>query len=115
MRHLRTVISDAAKLHPTRGKPTIVSVEEANEIVLSSAPNDKLVRTDADEPLLVAKWLKVGDMVQVTPTDNGKVPQKGKLLGLDTQRVVIEVVGREGRPCRVHAPRLGFSVHKLRE
>lgn len=113
MDQLRVAISDAIKAHPTKGIPTQVTDKEAASLVYSSALAAP-PKVDSQEPLLVAGWLKLGDEVEVTPTDNGKIPQKGKLVGLDRQRVVIEVVGEEGKTARVHAPRLGFSVQKVK-
>ncbi|ORY57405.1 hypothetical protein BCR35DRAFT_355500 [Leucosporidium creatinivorum] len=110
---IRVAISEAIRSHPTQGIPSQISDQEAASLIYSSAPNGS-PKVDSEEPLLVAGWLKLGDEVEVTPTDTGKVPQKGKLVGLDRQRVVIEVVGEEGKAARVHAPRLGFSVQKVK-
>lgn len=113
MDQIRVAISEAIKSHPTQGIPTQISdTEAAASLIYSVAPIE--AKVDSEEPLLVAGWLKLGDEVEVTPTDTGKVPQKGKLVGLDRQRVVIEVVGEEGKSARVHAPRLGFSVQKVK-
>jgi hypothetical protein len=112
MDQLRVAISEGIKSHPSQGIPKQISDKEAASLIYSVSPIE--ARVDSAEPLLVAGWLKLGDEVEITPTDVGKVPQKGKLVGLDTQRVVIEVVGEEGKTARVHAPRMGFSVQKVK-
>lgn len=112
MDQIRVAISEGIKSHPTQGIPAQISDKEAASLIYSVAPIE--AKVDSEEPLLVTGWLKLGDEVEVTPTDNGKVPQKGKLVGLNRQRVVVEVVGEEGKSARVHAPRLGFSVHKVK-
>lgn len=110
MSAIRVAIGEAIKVHPTSGVPTKISADEGAALVTSASVDDS-IRTDADEPLLLAGWLKLQDVVEVTPTDTGKVPQVGKLVVLNRQRAVVEVETSEGK-CRVHVPRLGFSIAK---
>ena len=49
-------------------------------------------------------------LLRVAADDNGKVPQKGRLIALNAEQAVLEVVSAAGKTCRVHAPRMGFTV-----
>ncbi len=66
-------------------------------------------QVDECEPLLQAGYLKVGQKVAVTPTDMGKVPQHGSLVGINSRAMVLKVEAGSG-VVFVHAPRLGFEV-----
>lgn len=72
--------------------------------------------SDVKEPLLASNggFFSLGKAVQVTPDDSGRVPQKGKLVALNTERSVLEVANAEGKLVRVHFPRLGFGIGKER-
>lgn len=82
--------------------------------MLAARPEPSSTSVDEQEPLLVAGWLKIGDEVEVTPTDTGKVPQRGTLVGLNSERVSLDVQGEQGAKVRVHAPRHGFDVKKIK-
>ncbi|KAL8278052.1 hypothetical protein RQP46_009512 [Phenoliferia psychrophenolica] len=107
---LSSAVKAATASHPTKGVPNKMSAEDAAKIVHGSKPDQGECVADAGEPLLREKWLSLGAMVDVTPDDNGKVPQKGRLVGLNAEQAVLEVVGAGGKTCRVHAPRMGFTV-----
>lgn len=53
---------------------------------------------------------KAGEEVYVEPTDAepGQHPQHGKLIGLNTNKVVIELENG----LRVHFPRIGYIIHR---
>lgn len=113
MKHLASAIAAAKLVAPAGGKPRKISAEDAAKEVWGCAPIESETRVDGAEPMLVQAglkgWLVIGEQVDICPDDNGKVSTRGKLVGLDAQRVTIEVQG-EGGNCRVHAPRLGFTV-----
>lgn len=67
-----------------------------------------------NEPLLVAGWFKLGDIVEVTPDDTGRVPQRGTLVSINSQRIVLRVVGVDGGCVLCHFPRLGFGIGKAK-
>jgi hypothetical protein len=109
---IRSAIVVAKKTAPNVGVPPKISSSDASRLIHAASPI--VAKSDPKEPLLVSAgvggWLKLGDKVEVAPNDTGMKPaQRGTLVGLDAQRVSIEVkVG--GGSCRVHAPRLGFTV-----
>ena len=70
--------------------------------------------TNLTEPLLVAGWFKLGDIVDVTPDDTGRVPQRGSLVSINSQRIVLRVVGESGSSVLCHFPRLGFGIGKAK-
>lgn len=111
---IRSAISLAKRSHPSldaSGKPTLLAASDAAALIHRSVPNEVEAKKNDEEPLLVARggWLEVGGEVEVTPDDTGKVPQRGVLVALNAEQVVLEVRG-EGGVCRVHAPRLGFTI-----
>ncbi|KAE9378188.1 glutathione s-transferase-related protein-like protein [Stipitochalara longipes BDJ] len=60
--------------------------------------------------------LKKGEMVEVCPIDSGfSRKDTGRLVGLSTSEVVIEVRTQEGAQVRIHAPRHGFRVRRTKE
>ncbi|SCZ96410.1 BZ3500_MvSof-1268-A1-R1_Chr8-2g10175 [Microbotryum saponariae] len=107
---IKSAVEDATSTAP--GKKHL-SPEDAVTSITSS-PASKTITVDEWDPLLVAKWFAIGDLVEITPNDVGKVPQKGKLVGLDKVKVSLEVQAEGGKgTCTVHAPRLGFDVKKI--
>lgn len=110
---LKAAVDEAQQSAPKEAvTPTKISEDEAAKLIHAIATDEQATSVDDKEPLLVASWFKLGDTVEVTPTDTGKVPQQGTLIGLNKEQVVVEVVGKSGGKVRVHAPRLGFSVQK---
>lgn len=114
LEHIRSALQQAKESHPQQGKPELISADEAARRVLAARPEPSSTSVDEQEPLLVAGWLKIGDEVEVTPTDTGKVPQRGTLVGLNSERVSLDVQGEQGAKVRVHAPRHGFDVKKIK-
>jgi hypothetical protein len=60
--------------------------------------------------------LRKGEIVELWPTDSGfSRKDRGHLMGLSTREVVIEGRTEEGREVRIHAPRHGFGVRRVKE
>ncbi|SMQ47363.1 unnamed protein product [Zymoseptoria tritici ST99CH_3D7] len=83
-----------------------IDEEKAREIVLGSEYAMPDIGIDAKDPL----GYKAGEEVYVEPTDAdpGQHPQHGKLLGLNMNKVVIELENG----LRMHFPRIGYVVHR---
>lgn len=90
-----------------------ISEEEAARLICESAKREDShgVVADLNEPLLMASHLKIGDRVEVTPTDTDKVAQEGTLEVLRAKKAVVRFGSEEGF-IWVHAPLLGFDVAK---
>lgn len=90
---------------------TEISGDEAADLIWGASKGGAGhgAEADAEEPLLVAGYLKLGQMVKVTPTDTGKVSQEGVLAELNAKQSVLKVE-TEGGVVFVHAPRLAFEV-----
>ncbi|KDN43100.1 hypothetical protein K437DRAFT_257624 [Tilletiaria anomala UBC 951] len=87
-----------------------IKAEEAAEFI-KSAP--KLASTEPafvsfndEDPLVVAGWVKKGAQVKCTPTDTGKIPQLGKLVGLTSSRATLEL----SSGVHAHFPRIDYSL-----
>lgn len=109
---IKSAIVVAKTTAPNGGKPPKIPAVDAARLIHSATPDQ--IKVDAKEPMLasagVGGWLSLGDRVEVAPNDTGMKPvQKGTLVGLDAEAISIEV-RTAGGSCRVHAPRLGFSV-----
>jgi hypothetical protein len=89
------------------GKPKSLKGQEAvNQISkLHYAESESSV--DADDPT----GLKKGQEVEVWPIDSGSNHRdRGLLLGLSGDEIVIESKTRDGQSVRVHTPRHGFRI-----
>ncbi|KZT13057.1 uncharacterized protein LAESUDRAFT_733605 [Laetiporus sulphureus 93-53] len=86
---------------------------EAAATLIGGAQAEDLSVIGFDETEAARLKVKLGDIVSVTPRDNGKVPTVGKLLALNREEVVIETKGSTAI-VRCHFPRLGFSVKEGR-
>ncbi|TBU49003.1 hypothetical protein BD309DRAFT_883205 [Dichomitus squalens] len=86
-----------------------ISGERAAELITSSESADLNV-VGFDEVEAARLKVKLGETIAVTPTDNGKVPTVGKLIGLTKEEVAIETRGSSGKPVHCHFPRLYYSV-----
>lgn len=64
------------------------------------------IGVDAKDPLQYTS----GEEVYVEPTDAdpGAHPQQGKLVGLNTKKVVVELENG----LRIHFPRIGYVIHR---
>lgn len=90
-------------------KPANLKGEEAAKRILNSPFADKEIGVSGTDPL----GLKKGQEVEVWASDmaNGfKYRDRGTLIGLDDEEVVISVATAAGTDIRVHCPRSGFRV-----
>lgn len=73
---------------------------------------ESIGEVDANDPL----GLKAGDEVEIWPHDSGfSHKDRGRLVTLTPNEVVIsKKIGREGE-IRLHAPRWGFSISKIED
>nr|OQO19946.1 hypothetical protein B0A51_11112 [Rachicladosporium sp. CCFEE 5018] len=100
----RKVVKDAAA---KAGKPTKVEGEDAVAFVKGAEYSDKESGVDSSDPL----GLQEGAEVQVCPTDSGtSYKDRGKLVKLTRDEVVIAVKTDDGSEVRIHAPRWNFKV-----
>jgi hypothetical protein len=78
----------------------------ARDLILKSEYALPDIGIDAKDPL----GYKAGEEVYVEPTDAepGAHPQHGKLLGLNHNKVVIELENG----LRMHFPRIGYIIHR---
>ena len=99
----------------TAPQATILDASEAATIIQSyptPTAHQITAMTNKNEPLLA--WFKIGDIVEVTPDDTGRVPQRGELIGIDSERIVLRVQGENGGNVLCHFPRLGFGIGKVK-
>ncbi|KAH7026071.1 uncharacterized protein B0I36DRAFT_329819 [Microdochium trichocladiopsis] len=95
-------------------KPDVVKGQEAASIVLGAEyaeePSGGVQR---DDPVIAAAGFQPGDVVTMWPVDQAPVNKdSGTLVKMDGVEVVIEVLSKDGKAVRVHAPRHGFKVVK---
>ncbi|KAF7189102.1 hypothetical protein HII31_09524 [Pseudocercospora fuligena] len=83
-----------------------IDEEEARKLIFGSEYAIPDIGIDTKDPL----QYKAGDELYVEPTDAepGQHPQHGKLVGLNTNKVVIELENG----LRVHFPRIGYIIHR---
>ncbi|KAH8106019.1 hypothetical protein BXZ70DRAFT_917812 [Cristinia sonorae] len=86
-----------------------ISADDGARIICNTPEQPNLLRNSQVEALRLG--LILGQTVSVSPSDNGKVPTTGKLLAIDSEEVVVEVLGSAGR-VQCHFPRLNFSVQQ---
>ncbi|KAH9816829.1 hypothetical protein DFH28DRAFT_192410 [Melampsora americana] len=86
---------------------TKITGQEANQLIGTPPPPPQPVTTSSD-----AQLFGIGTEVEVVPDDSGKIPTYGKLVGIDRQRILLDVQRRDGSgaSCRVCFPRLGFLI-----
>lgn len=84
----------------------MIQEEQARKLILESQYAMPDIGVDAKDPLQYS----AGEAVYVEPTDAdpGAHPQEGKLVGLNTKKVVIELENG----LRIHFPRVGYVVHR---
>lgn len=89
------------------GHGTPTTMKSADAIALAAA-------TTSHEPTRVEPGLgfEAGESVTVTPTDYGRDPVVGALVGLSDDEVVIERRDERAGTLHVHFPRLGFQIRK---
>ncbi len=88
------------------GRPTPMS--SADAVALAASTRDH-------EPVAVAPGLgfEAGQAVSVTPTDYGRDPVEGTLVGLSADEVVIRRTDERAGTLHVHFPREGFQIKEL--
>lgn len=94
-------------------KPVTLEGADAVKHVTSADFAEKELRIDGDDPL----GLKEGQDVEIWPTDTGfRHKDRGRLVGLTRDEVVIEVQSKVGgKVVRIHAPRSGFKVQAVQD
>lgn len=103
---------DAAK-EKNASKVTNVKGPDAVKAVATDKYHDADGDFDETDFDVKAFGLKKGDTVSLGPTDYGAAHRdKGKLLSINSEEVVIEVATKDGSSVRVHAPRHGFQIRK---
>lgn len=89
--------------------PTIGGAEAAKKIGAASFFEPETSGVGGNEPL----DLKAGDEVDVAPIDTGSdVKERGQLLTLGPEEIVVGVKTRDGVDVRIHTPRWNFSIRK---
>lgn len=80
--------------------------EQAREVIFGSQYAMPDIGVDSKDPL----GFQAGEEVYVEPTDAdpGAHPQHGKLIGLSTKKIVIELENG----LRIHFPRIGYIAHR---
>ena len=91
---------------------TYLTADEAAQRI-QAAP--KPTTLSIDPSWATAHKLNLGDAVELTPDDTGRVPQKGVLAGVSLTEFALDVTAPNGKTVRVHAPRLGFSVSAAKD
>lgn len=60
--------------------------------------------------------LRLGEMIEVWPTDSGvRHRDRGRLVGLNEKEVVVQTQGGQVAGVRVHVPRHGFRLRRFKE
>lgn len=98
-------------------KPVKLSAQDAAQVILEQASHqpqagDKLSISKHD-PLVKAGWISgdQGQLVSVTPVDTGRVPQLGRLVGLDASSITLRIEAEGGkRGLLATFPRINFDV-----
>ena len=94
------------------GKPKTVKGPEARSIIKSSDFAEVEGNVEGSDPSGLSK----GTLVEVWPTDSGfNHRDKGPLVSLNGQEVVVESKMEDGTEVRVHAPRHGFRVREAKD
>ncbi|CEJ90403.1 hypothetical protein VHEMI06191 [[Torrubiella] hemipterigena] len=99
----------------TAQAPEIKSLNGAGALasVTGTDYHDELGSVDPTDFDVAAFGIKAGDTVSFGPLDYGCTQRdKGKLLSLNAQEVVLDVATKNGSSIRLHAPRHGFQLRK---
>lgn len=92
-------------------KPTSLRGKDALKRVSEAAFAETNLAVDKSDPLR----LKVGEEVQVWPTDSGSsYRDRGRLLKLSTNEVVIAVKSEAGQEVHLHYPRNNFRIASVK-
>lgn len=91
----------APKVTTLKGPQAAKSITEANFNV---------VKVDEGDPL----GLRAGQEVEVWPTDSGSSHKdRGTLVGLTANEVVIATKAQGGKEVRIHCPRTNFRIRAI--
>ena len=91
-------------------KPKTIKGPEALEISSSGNFAEEEGEVDSKDP----SGLRKGMEVEVWPVDSGfSHRDRGRLVGLDGEEIVVERVNGRGVAVRVHTPRHGFRVRSF--
>jgi len=89
------------------GKPKAVKGDEAKKLIEGAAFAEKEGDVEERDP----SKLKKGTEVEVWPTDTGfSHKDRGKLVSLDREEIVIDGKTEGGVAVRIHTPRHGFRI-----
>jgi hypothetical protein len=93
------------------GKAIALSGAEAAEMIAGEGFAVEEASVDGSDP----SGLKKGEEVEIWPIDSGfSHKDRGRLVGLSTGEVVIEGRMESGKEVRIHCPRHGFRVRRLK-
>jgi hypothetical protein len=100
--------NDAYKAARTAApKPTSLKGTDALQRISQAAFADTNLAVDESDPLRLAR----GEEVDVWPTDSGsKHKDRGRLLKLSANEVVIAVQSETGKEIHLHTPRNNFRI-----
>lgn len=88
-------------------KPTSLKGTDALQRISQAVFADTNLAVDGSDPLRLA----AGDEVDVWPTDSGfKHKDRGRLLKLSANEVVIAVRSETGKEIHLHTPRTNFRI-----
>lgn len=100
----------AAKAAAAITKAPKISADEALQIVEKGEFLEAEVEVESTDP----SGLRKGEEVEVWPTDSGfNHKDRGRLLKLDEEEIVVKGRSKNGKTVRIHAPRHGFRVRKV--
>lgn len=107
MRETDSIRCESLQIHNDEvQKDQFISEDEASKQLLGSKYAVRDIGVDNTDPL----GFKGGEQVAVEMTDAepGTYPQKGRLVGLNKMRIVVEL----DNGVRIHFPRIGYLVNK---
>jgi hypothetical protein len=94
-----------------------VSGDQAMKLLFSASSLSQEAKSplvvEGSDPLIQAKWIVEQDLVSVTPTYTGRLPQYGRLVGLTAEKVSIEIqVPKSDQTFVAHFPRIGYTIQR---
>lgn len=101
-------------------KPAKLSADDAASVILQQGEKrngevEGKLKISKDDPLVKAGWVsgEKGQKVSVTPVDTGRVPQVGKIVGLDAASVTIKIEAQQGKDLLATFPRVNFDIRAV--
>ncbi|EKD13711.1 uncharacterized protein L3040_005668 [Drepanopeziza brunnea f. sp. 'multigermtubi'] len=96
----------------TAGKPKTVTGDQAVQIMQQSSLVERELGVEDGDP----SGLRHGERVEVWPVDSGRSGRdRGRLVGLNGNEIVVVTEGGKVEGVRVHCPREGFRVRRAPE